>query len=367
MTYCTPYLLRLGLTKDKVSLVWLAGPLSGLIMQPIVGILADKSTSPWGRRRPFMFIGTLIVCFSLFILGWTSEVVSVFITEKETKSFATIVLAVLSIYGIDFAINAVQASMRSLISDTLPLSKQQAGSAWASRMVAIGGLIGYGFGALDLTKIFGNRLGDSQLKQLIIVAGFMLVCTVSATCWAVTERVLITNGKDEDSQSEGPEGVTELFKQIWTTALNLPDRIAAICWVQFWCWIGWFPFLFYSTTWLGEVYLRFNAPADAKEHPDSVGQIGRVGSTALIVFSIVTFASSVIMPWFIDRPAEEANGFTPRPPESIAWIVETVQKHKPTLVSAWSYSHVIFAGSMFAAPFVTSLRAATTIVALCGM
>jgi hypothetical protein len=47
--------------------------------------------------------------------------------------------------------------------------------------------------------------------------------------------------------------------------------------------------------------------------------------------------------------------------------VAEVQKHKPKLVAAWSYSHVIFAGSMFAAPFVTSLRAATAIVALCGM
>jgi solute carrier family 45 protein 1/2/4 len=367
MTYCTPYLLRLGLTKDKVSLVWLAGPLSGLIMQPIVGILADKTTSPWGRRRPFMFIGTLIVCFSLFILGWTSEVVSLFVQEEDAKKSATVVLAVLAIYGIDFAINAVQASTRSLISDTLPLAKQQTGSAWASRMVAIGSLVGYGFGAMDLTKIFGNSIGNTQFKQLIVVAGCILVITVGATCWAVSEKVLVVDSKEDDPETNGFDGVMTLFKQIWTTALNLPDRIAAICWVQFWCWIGWFPFLFYSTTWLGEVYLRFNAPAEAKEHSDSLGQIGRVGSTALIVFSVVTFASSVVMPWFIDSPAEEANGFTPRPPESIAWIVAEIEKHKPNLVAAWSYSHIIFAGSMFAAPFVTSLRAATAIVALCGM
>ena len=370
MTYCTPYLLRLGLTKDKVSLVWLAGPLSGLIMQPIVGILADKSTSPYGRRRPFMLVGTLIVCLSLFVLGWTSEIVSTFVTSKERKESFTIVLAVLAIYGIDFAINAVQASVRSLISDTLPVAKQQMGSSWASRMVAIGSLVGYGFGALDLAKIFGNSLGDTQFKQLIVVAGSMLLATVGTTCWAVTERVLVLEhgGKEvEEDGKEGVDSVMELFRQIWTTARHLPERIEAICFVQFWCWIGWFPFLFYSTTWLGEVYLRFNAPADAKEHPDSLGQIGRVGSSALIMFSIVTFASSVIMPWFIDSPEEDNEGFTPRPPQSIAWIVEEVQKHKPKLIAAWSYSHVIFAGSMCAAPFVTSLRAATTIVALCGM
>lgn len=130
MTYCTPYLLQLGLTKSKLSLVWIAGPLSGLIMQPIVGILADKSRSKYGRRRPVMLMGSLIVGVCLLILGWTSEIVGRFVTEPETRRKATIVMAVLSIYILDFAINAVQSSCRSLIVDTLPISKQQLGSAW---------------------------------------------------------------------------------------------------------------------------------------------------------------------------------------------------------------------------------------------
>lgn len=115
------------------------------------------------------------------------------------------------------------------------------------------------------------------------------------------------------------------------------------------------------------MYLRYNASDEVREHPDSLGQIGRVGSQALIVFSIVTFASSMMLPWFIDTPEEEAGGFTPRPPESIAWLIIEMQKYKPTLITAWSYSHIIFAGSMVMAPFVTSLQAATAIVALCGI
>jgi hypothetical protein len=83
MTYCTPYLLQLGLTKSKLSLVWIAGPLSGLIMQPIVGIMADKSTSKWGRRRPVMVGGTVIVSICLLILGWTKEIIAAFVGEGE--------------------------------------------------------------------------------------------------------------------------------------------------------------------------------------------------------------------------------------------------------------------------------------------
>ncbi|QDS70504.1 hypothetical protein FKW77_010180 [Venturia effusa] len=349
MTYCTPYLLRLGLTKDKVSLVWIAGPLSGLLMHPLIGIIADRSTSRWGRRRPFMLVGTLIVLLSLFILAWTAEVVDFLISDEALKKSVTITLAILSIYGVDFAINAVQAC-----------------AAWASRMVAVGSLLGYGLGALDLQVLLGSAMGDSQFKQLTIVASSILLSTVLLTCWAVSERVLVLHGKEDDEERE-EEGIVAMFTQIWTTTFNLPERISAVVWIQFWCWVGWFPFLFYTSVWVGEVYLRFNAPVEARDHSDSVGQIGRIGSTALVAFSLTTFASSIIAPWFIEDPEENNSAFTPRPPQSIAWLVTEAQKYKPKLITAWSYSHVVFAGSMIMAPFVTSLRAATGIIAMCGI
>jgi solute carrier family 45 protein 1/2/4 len=88
---------------------------------------------------------------------------------------------------------------------------------------------------------------------------------------------------------------------------------------------------------------------------------------SLIAFSLVTFAGSVVLPWFIESPEEDMDSFTPRPPESIAWLIVEINKYKPKLITAWSWSHIIFAGSMVMAPFVTSFRAATTIVAMCGI
>lgn len=82
MTYCTPYLLRLGLSKSKTSLVWIAGPLSGLIMVPVVGAITDRSASKWGRRRPFMVWGSMLVSVGLLLLGWTEEIIGYFISEE---------------------------------------------------------------------------------------------------------------------------------------------------------------------------------------------------------------------------------------------------------------------------------------------
>lgn len=233
MTYCTPYLLELGLTKSKISLVWVAGPLSGLIMQPIVGVIADRSTSRWGRRRPFMFGGTILVGMFLLLLGWTKEVVRYFVKDEASAKSKTVVVAVLSIYGIDFAINAVQGSCRGLIVDTLPISKQQMGSSWASRMVAVGSLIGYGAGAIDLRSVFGPMLGDTQFKQLTAVAALTLCLAVGVTSWAVTEKVRVSDGDNEEKISP-----MEVLSTIVKTAMNLPRGIQAICHVQFWAWIG---------------------------------------------------------------------------------------------------------------------------------
>ncbi|KAF6818616.1 sucrose transport protein [Colletotrichum sojae] len=360
MTYCTPYLLNLGLTKSNTSLVWVAGPLSGLVVQPIVGAIADESKSKWGRRRPFIVMGSAITAVALMILGFTKEIVGLFISDKETARIFTIILAVMAIYVVDFAINAVMSCARSLIVDTLPIEKQQTGAAWSSRMSAIGHMIGYIAGAVDLVAIFGTWLGDSQFQILTVMATFFMIFSSAVTCWAVTERVLVSTRQDPRK----PMGKFKVFRQIWSTLLHLPPRIQAICWAQFWSWIGWFPFLFYSTTWVGETYFRYDAPADGKDSKDALGDIGRIGSMALVIYSTITFIGAWLLPVVVKSPDDD--NFTARPPAAIAPLLEKLGKRKPDLMTAWICGHLMFAAAMFLAPFATSFRFATFLVAFCG-
>jgi hypothetical protein len=62
--------------------------------------------------------------------------------------------------------------------------------------VAVGHLVGYGAGALDLSSIFGTLIGDTQFKQLTVIAALALMIAVGVTCWAVEERVLVATGYD---------------------------------------------------------------------------------------------------------------------------------------------------------------------------
>ncbi|KKZ62228.1 hypothetical protein EMCG_03290 [[Emmonsia] crescens] len=328
-------------------------------MQPLVGVITDRSTLKWGRRRPFMIAGSFIVGLCLLVLGWASEIVGIFITDEDSKKSFTIALAVLGIYAVDFAINIVQASCRSLIVDTLPIPQQQLGSAWASRMTAVGHLAGYAIGSVDMLGIFGHALGDTQFKQMTVIAAIFLILSVSVTSLKRFNAI-----RDSDKKI----GAIKILAQLFRTTVNLPPRIQAICWAQFWAWIGWFPFLFYSSTWVGETYFRYEAPEEAAgKSLDTLGDVGRLGSMSLLIFSLITFISSVVLPFGVLSPDAKESTFVRRPPLGLIRLFNKLHFIRPDLQTAWMISHIVFAVTMIFAPAAHSVRFATILVAFCGI
>ncbi len=124
--------------------------------------------------------------------------------------------------------------------------------------------------------------------------------------------------------------------------------------------------MFYSTTWVGETYFRYEAPEDLNSK-DVLGDIGRVGSFSLVIFSFVSFTSSVVLPWLVRSPEEDKRFFSTRPPVRIPAAPSPMERYKPDLLTAWTASQFIFAGSMILAPFVRSVKFATIIVSACAM
>lgn len=126
----SPYLLSLGISKSLMALVWIAGPLSGTLVQPYVGMLSDNCRIRWGKRKPFMLGGAAATIASLLMLSWTKEIVTGFLglfgvdpTSQGVK-VSIIVVAVLWVYILDFAINTVQAAIRAFIVDCAPPHQQ---------------------------------------------------------------------------------------------------------------------------------------------------------------------------------------------------------------------------------------------------
>lgn len=111
MSNGSPYLLSLGISKSLMALVWIAGPLSGTLVQPYVGMLSDNCRIRWGKRKPFMIGGAIATIISLMFLAWTREIVSGLLAlfgadpESGLVRYSVIVTAVIWVYVLDFAIN----------------------------------------------------------------------------------------------------------------------------------------------------------------------------------------------------------------------------------------------------------------------
>ncbi|KAG9313671.1 hypothetical protein JVU11DRAFT_6016 [Chiua virens] len=359
MSYASPYLLSLGLSKSLMAIVFLAGPLSGLIVQPMIGtsqcILADNSKSRFGRRRPFILVGAMLCAFATLLLGFTRQLATIFTRlNSPSNDHLTIWLAIFSIYCIDFSINAVQALDRALLVDTLPTAKQPAGNAWAASMLAIGSVAGFFVGNLNLLQFF-PFLGSAQLEALSVIAASLLFLTQAWMCFHVKERVLL-------SSSSGPKGVRRELKELWETLVRLPSDIRRICWIQFFAWLGWFPVLFYSTVYIGDLHKK-SSPIPENAHAAIVldAEATRLGTRALFYSALVSLIANIVMPSFI-VPQRAWHPSSPPRPTQKTWL-ERVQMH---LASLWAFSHFIFAMCM-AATFITStVSGATFIISATG-
>src|SRR5947207_8433041 len=108
LAYINPYLLSLGLPKSTLSLIWVAGPVSGVIVQPLIGMMSDRSKFRWGRRRIFIVISTVGVVVGFIGMGRAREIIRWWTGRRDWESVrdAVIVLAVASLILLDLTINA---------------------------------------------------------------------------------------------------------------------------------------------------------------------------------------------------------------------------------------------------------------------
>ncbi|KAH7882867.1 major facilitator superfamily domain-containing protein [Phlebopus sp. FC_14] len=355
MSYASPYLLSLGLTKSWMAVVFLAGPLAGLIVQPMIGILADNSTSRFGRRRPLILAGTFLCCLATLLLGFTRPVASIFISPNSpSNDVLTIWFAVLSIYCIDFSINAVQALDRALLVDTLPTSEQPSGNAWAARMLAIGSVAGFFVGNVDL-PLFFPFFGSVQLEVLAVIASFLMLMTHFCVSSCVKERVLL-------SSSQTAKSLREEITQLWCTLLHLPKAIRQICFIQFFAWLAWFPVLFYTTVYIGELHKKASATPEDDDAAIALDiESTRLGTRALFYSALVSLAANIVLPLFVVSP-QEPHKTGSMQPLGKTWF----ERLRIQLSTLWALSHLIFALCMAATFITTAVSSATFIMSVTG-
>ncbi|KAK5667782.1 hypothetical protein QVD99_005628 [Batrachochytrium dendrobatidis] len=367
LAYGTPYLLSLGLAKSLTALVWIAGPLSGILIQPIVGVYSDRSTFQYGRRRPFILIGGLLVVISIAMIAYSREFSDVLMGWNKTAKddqlhLVTIIVAVVGFYFLDFSINAVQASCRALIVDVSPLHQQDLANAWGGRMIGLGNVLGYFVGYLDLPKLF-PMLGPTQLKILCVIAITWFVTTILVTCIAIVERPY------KQRQSERHQAWWKPLMEIFHSLSTLPRSIQSVCNVQFLAWLGWFPFLFYSTSWISD-RLRYGKYSLTRimDTNDTSDEGTRAGSFSLLLFAIISVITGFILPMMVKHTRTSGrNGRFDSPRSQVDVSYRQTWAEFFTLPRIWSMSLFGFAILMVLTAAVHEVIGATFIIAATGI
>jgi solute carrier family 45 protein 1/2/4 len=236
------------------AVVWVIAPLSGVLVQPYVGVLSDQCQSPWGRRRPFILAGTIGCIVCMLGLATTKPVIHTlagFVNADPYSSASRgliLALAISCLAGLYIAIQPLQAGIRSLIVDSCPAHQQTIASAWASRLTGVGNIIGYLFGFVPVRYLLPS-LRVSQFAWLCIVATVILGITSSITCYFIKEQ----NPRTLPSPMIESRSFFATLRHIAWSARTMPKMIRQVCVVQFFAWLGWFPYLFYISSYVGDL------------------------------------------------------------------------------------------------------------------
>ncbi|KAG9007123.1 hypothetical protein FRB90_009533 [Tulasnella sp. 427] len=385
--YGTPFLLGLGLSAQLTSLVWLAGPISGAI--------SDSSTSKY-RRRYWVVTSTVVLAVAAIGLAYAEKRSKV---EKPGKPIAVrhkeqpqlkstlsqtrntaIGLAVFAFYLLDFALNALQGSLRNLLLDVTPAEQLGKANAWHGRMLHAGNIIGFTFGFIKLADWRILRpLGGDQFRKVCIIAVIILVATVWITCVTQHEKERPQNTGDREES-----GMMEVVRNISRAVSTLPRPVRRVCYVQVCAFMGWFPFLFYSTTWVGEI-MAYELDRD----PDPE-EATRKGEFALLIYSLVAVIAGTALPYLaamdarllkqIDKEIEDAEAQMDAELVKIRqmvreWKSEAARKGRPLqlprmpfmLRNIWTAALLLFGVIMMSTFFITTVFQATIAIALLGI
>jgi maltose/moltooligosaccharide transporter len=217
---------RLGARPDEVPLLWLAAPVTGLIVQPIIGALSDRTWGRLGRRRPYFLIGSILASIALFVMPMST----------------VLWMAAGLLWILDASINVSMEPFRAFVADKLNLSQRTTGYVLQSFFIGIGATMANALPfLLSSLGVSGNTPSGIPLSVKYSFQVGALVFLL-AVIWTV-----VTSQEDppEDLEAWQRErrarrGPIELFKEIGSAIWEMPITMRQLAVVQVFTWLGLF-------------------------------------------------------------------------------------------------------------------------------
>jgi maltose/moltooligosaccharide transporter len=269
---------KLGANPDDVPILWLAGPVTGLIVQPIIGSLSDRTWNWLGRRRPYFTVGAILASIALFFM----------------PDSAALWMAASLLWILDASINISMEPFRAFVGDNLNEEQRTTGFIMQSFFIGVGATL-----ANALPIIFRN-LGVTGTTDSGIPLTVYYSFKIGAGVFLLA--VLYTVFTSKEYPPENPEefirlkaqkgGLAKFFAEIFEALKEMPATMKQLAIVQFFTWLGLFcMWMFYG---LATAYKVFDAPSSKSEQFDHGTEWG---GWMFAIYSITCFIIAFALPW----------------------------------------------------------------------
>lgn len=243
----------LGAEKDDIPALWIAAPLTGLLVQPIIGYLSDNTWhSRLGRRKPYFLIGAILSSFTLFFVPYSS----------------TLWIAAGFLWILDASINISMEPFRALVADKLPDSQRSYGFVLQTLIIGIGTWVASNLPWLVSNLGFSDEAAPGVLPESVKIAFGIgaLVFLISILYTVLTTKEIPP--KDMEA-FKAMKKENSFFKDLLVSLKTMTSTMKKLGVIQFFSWFAFFTMWSMATPALTEFV--FNAPApSAKEFNMSI-------------------------------------------------------------------------------------------------
>jgi maltose/moltooligosaccharide transporter len=256
-------LSNLGADLHSLSFFWLAAPLMGLIVQPIVGAASDRTWTRFGRRGPYLLGGAMVACLAMWLMPNSAVLVSI----MPALVFGAIMFALM-----DGSFNITMQPFRALVADMTPEEQRTRGYSTQSLLINVGAVVGSVL-PYFLTNILGvqNTAPAGQVPASVIwsfyIGGAVLLFSVMWTVFRTKEyapkEYCEQNNLDFENWSlkqKEKKSLGEKLKNFAHLFTEMPPIMAKLAIVQFFSWFALYLMWVYTTSAIAQHV--YGAPID---------------------------------------------------------------------------------------------------------
>ncbi|MGB8259946.1 MAG: MFS transporter [Terracidiphilus sp.] len=274
----------LGAKADQIPILWLAAPLTGLLVQPIIGRMSDRTWGPLGRRRPYFLIGALLSSAALIAMPHSSS----------------LWMAAGLLWVLDASINTSMVPYRAFVSDVLPDEQRTSGFAMQSLFIGLGAVIASALPYLMVNLFHAHDSGSASAIPFSVRFSFHVgaVAFMVAILWTVfTTKEYPPDNMEEFKRANAEHaGFGATVREILDAIAHMPATMGQLAWVQLATWLGLFCIFLYFP-----VAVAHNVFGAADTHSPAYTAGIEWAGLCSGMYNAVCFAFSFLLPWVAKR------------------------------------------------------------------